>query len=151
MTRINPACTLYACIVCMPSMWTFLGESLSFICFVLVETTVSGKSLAHCLYFVLVRELPGKVPWQKIPSELGSLTLFQTTFFREANPWMISLGMTRQPTVELKAIGHTLQSLFSNIRRGNFTGFPPLPPALLFHSSASSTSWCRRVKICSLS
>lgn len=63
----------------MASVWTLQGESLS-LCFVPGDTMVSGKS---CSLTLLLRELPGKVPWEKIPSEVGTFyfTLFQTAFF----------------------------------------------------------------------
>lgn len=62
---------------------------------------------------------------------------------------MTFLSMPEQPTVDLKAMGRVLQSTFSNVR-SNLTGFPPLPPALLFHSSRPSPGWCGRVGICGL-
>lgn len=49
-------------------------------------------------------------------------------FFREVIPWMIFLGITKPPTVELKANGHILQSSFPNITRGNLAGFIPFLP-----------------------
>lgn len=74
------------CVACTPAVWTsWVNHCHLSVLFVPPPPNwwrpLSLESLAHCLYFVLVKELSWKVPWQKTLSELRSLTSSSDCFF----------------------------------------------------------------------